>query len=187
MLSDFIERYNEATIVATQSTYLDLQVAAGVFRLYYVDKVEFRLKKGTHGPLAHYSHHPLLVDYQQPHATVYVTSQASNPDGLWQDIAQAVARASNNWRSANSYLLQWRHGADRWAVAKQNLVDGRGLLVEAAPLAIAEAVVEACTRHGATTSLLAAPEPRLGPVPPFGVLFIGSCYVVARSFQIQSL
>lgn len=187
MLSEFIERYHEATIGTTQSTYLDLRVVAGVFRLYYVDKVEFRLKSGTHGPLAHYSQHPLLVDYQQPYATVYITSQASNPDGLWQDIAQAVARASDNWRSVDSYLLQWRHGADRWAVVKQNLVDGRGLLVEAAPLAIAEAVVEACTRHGATTSVLAAQEPRLNPMPPFGVLFIGPCYVVARDFKIRPL
>ena len=125
MLDAFIEQYATATITRAQTTYLDLAVATGRFRVHYRDKAEFLVRKGANGALA---------------------------------------------------------------LLKQNLADGSGLLLEGAPVVIAQAVSEVCQQHGAATYSLAPLGPAPAPVTePFSLLFIGTCYVIARGFKVQEL
>ncbi|MBC6989876.1 hypothetical protein [Hymenobacter sp. BT491] len=185
MLTTLVEGRPEATITLTQTTYLHLQVDDVAYRVDFLDKVEFRLKPGVRGVLAHHTRHPLLLDYSEPQATVYLTSRPQDPPALLRDLHRAVDSASHHWRELPRYLFGWST-ANALASLEKNLTDGSGLVVERAPASIVRAVVGACDQHGAATYLwgtLEAPA----PANPYSVLFIGSCYVVARNFQVRAV
>ena len=185
MLDVFIEQYATATITRTQTTYLDLAVATGTFRVHYRDKAEFLIRNGANGMLAHGTAHPLLWDYNGPWNTLYVSGPAPDPPALVDALQSAVATASHQWRALDRYLFG-ANRANSLALLKQNLADGSGLLLEGAPVVIAQAVSEICQQNGTATYSLAP----LGPAPvtePFSVLFIGTCYVIARGFKVQEL
>ena len=176
MLDAFIEQYATAIITRTQTTYLDLAVPSGTFRIQYRDKAEFLVRKGANGVLAHYTEHPLLWDYNGPWNTLYVSAAAPNPPALVNALQGAVATASHQWRALDRYLFG-SNRANSLALLGQNLADGSGLLLEGAPVAIAQAVSQVCQQHGAATYSLAPLGPAPAPVTePFSVLFIGTCY-----------
>ena len=187
MLDAFIEQYATATITRTQTTYLDLAVATGTFRVHYRDKAEFLIRNGVTGVLAHCIEHPLLWDYNGPCNTLYVSGAAPDPPALVDALQRAVATASYQWRALDRYL-PGSNQANSLALLEQNLADGSGLLVEGAPGVIAQAISEICQEYGAATYSLTP----LGPTPvpvtePFSVLFISACYTIARGFKVQEL
>ena len=189
MLDSLIEQHREATIVRTQTTYLDLAVSSGTVRLHYWDKVEFSLKNGIRGVLGHVTEHPLLWNYNGPCDTVYLSGPAPDPPALIEALYQAVDIASDHWRTLNCYLLGFSR-AGALAQLERNLTDGSGLLVQGAPVPLVKAVVAVCQQHGTPTYTLSLTMPRSEPAPvaaPFSVLFIGACYVIARDFRVQEL
>jgi hypothetical protein len=187
MLADFIETYHTATIVSTQTTYLNLAVEKGAFRVDFIDKAEFRLKAGTQGILAIYSQHPLLLDHNEPRTSLYINSRPNNPQLLFEDIEQAVAQVSEGWRDLSFYLFRWNK-AGAIVLAKNNIEQGSGILLDFAPASIVRAVVAACEKHGAATKFFGSLEIDLNSShKDFKVLFIGSCYVIARKFLVRAL
>ena len=187
MLDAFIEQYATVTISRAQTTYLDLAVATGTYRVHYRDKAEFLVRNGANGRLVHCTEHPLLWDYNGPWDTLYVSGPAPDPAALVEALQRAVSTASHQWRALDRYLFG-RNRANSLALLEQNLADGSGLLLEGAPLVIAQAVTEVCQQHGAATYSLAPLGPAPAPVTePFSVLFIGACYVIVRGFKVQEL
>jgi len=187
MLDAFIEQYATATITRTQTTFLDLAVTTGTFRVHYRDKAEFLIRNGANGALAHGTEHPLLWDYNGPWNTLYVSGAAPDPPALVDALQRAVAIASHQWRALDRYLFG-SNPANSLALLEQNLADGSGLVLEGAPVVIAQAVSQVCQQHGAATYSLAPLGPAPAPVTePFSVLFIGTCYVIARGFEVQEL
>lgn len=175
MLDAFIEQYATATITRTQTTFLDLAVTTGTFRVHYRDKAEFLVRNGANGALAHFTEHPLLWDYNGPWNTLYVSGAAPDPPALARALHKAVASASHQWRALDRYL-NGQNRASSLALLDQNLADGSGLLVEGAPVVIAQAVADVCRQHGAATYSLAPPSSTPVLVPePFSLLFIGTC------------
>lgn len=184
MLESFIEQHQDATIVRTQTTYLDLAVASGLVRIHHRGKAEFLLKKGARGALAHMTEHPLLWDYNGPRDTVYLSGPALDPPTLVEALRGAVVIASRKWRTLDRYLFGGNPDA-ALALLEQNLADGSGLLLEGAPLPIAQAAVEVCRQHGTATYNLPPLRPEHIPsVAPYSVLFIGACYIVAQGFTV---
>lgn len=187
MLDAFIEQYATATITRAQTTYLDLAVATGTIRVHYRDKADFLVRNGANGALEHGTEHPLLWDYNGPWDTLYVSGPASDPAALVEALQSAVAAASHHWRALDRYLFG-RNRANSLALLEKNLADGSGLLLEGAPVVIAQAVSEVCQQYGAATYSLAPLGPGSSPITePFSVLFIGACYVIARGFEVQEL
>lgn len=187
MLHSFIEQHQDATVVQTQTTYLELAGVTGKFRIHYRGKVEFSLRIGTHGVLAHFTEHPLLWDYNGPQDTVYLAGPAPDPPALVEALQRAVATASHQWRALNRYLFGSKP-AGALALLEQNLADGSGLLLQRAPVPIVQAVLEVCRQHGTATYTFAPLRPE--PIPaaaPYKVLFIGACYVIAHDFTVQEL
>lgn len=185
MLDSFIDYYREATITRAQTTYLDVVVATEVFRVQYHDKVEGWVKPGTQGQLAQATDHPLLWDYNGPRETVYLSQPARDPPRLVTELQHAVTTGTHGWRSLERYLFL-RHKLNALALLAQNLADGSGLLLQGAPVTVAEMVRATCHQHGATTYTL---PPILGaPIAlPRRVLLIGRCYVIARDFTVHAL
>ncbi|MGI4744253.1 MAG: hypothetical protein ACRYG7_54585 [Janthinobacterium lividum] len=185
MLADFIEQYPEATLVLAQTTYLQLAIERALFRVDLLDKTEFRLKPGVRGALAYYTQHPLLLDYNQPSATLYLSSRSDNAQALLHDLSRAVASASQNWRALPRYLFGFSAAGASTLVLK-NLADGSGILLESAPAEIVRAVITTCEQHGVTTYFRGSInlELKLG-AELFSIPFIGSCYVIARSFLVR--
>ena len=187
MLDAFIEQYATATVTRAQTTYLDLAVATGTYRVYYRDKAEVLIRNGATGGLVHGTAHPLLWDYNGPWDTLYVSGAAPDPPALVEALQRTVATASHQWRALDRYLVG-SNRANSLALLEQNLADGSGLLLEGAPVVIAQAVSVVCQQHGATTYSMAPLGPAPAPVTEhFSVLFIGACYVIARGFEVQEL
>jgi hypothetical protein len=186
MLDSFIDQYSEATITRVQTTYLEVAVSTGVFRIQYRDKVEFIAKPGAQGCLAQLRDHPLLWDYNGPCDTVYLSTAALDPTHLAAELQHAVATVTQGWRSLERYLFR-RPKASALPLLTQNLADGSGLLLQSAPLAIGDVVRAVCQQHGVATYTLPPVAPVSTGLPlPRQVLFIGKCYVIARAFEVQA-
>jgi hypothetical protein len=187
MLDSFIDRYSEATITRVQTTYLEVAVSTGVFRIQYRDKVEFVAKPSAQGRLAQMRDHPLLWDYNGPCDTVYLSTAALDPPHLVAELQRVVATVTQGWRSLERYLFL-RPKASALTLLTQNLADGSGLLLQRAPFAIGEVVRTACQQHGVTTYTLPPIAPVSTGLPlPRQVLFIGGCYVIARDFEVHAI
>ncbi|RZK32196.1 MAG: hypothetical protein EOO61_17160 [Hymenobacter sp.] len=104
MLDVFIAKHHQATIVRTQTTYMDVAVASGTVRLHYRDKREFSLKTGVRGVLSQALEHPLLWDYNGPCTTVYLSGPAPDPPALLKALQEVVASVSQHWRTLDHYL-----------------------------------------------------------------------------------
>lgn len=180
LLPDFLAHYPSATITFTQATYVELATAGGMYRLDFIDKAEFRLRKDTGGALAHYTTHPLLSNHNEPLLTLYLNSKPADPPAFIQAIEQRLQQLTQGWREWQSYLFHGKVNGD-------NVRKGLGVLLYSAPLSLAREVIAVCEQHGVTTRYF-EPTEDLSPVKrPFSVLFIGVNYVVARDFRILPL
>jgi hypothetical protein len=180
LLPDFLAHYPSATVTFTQTTYVELATAGGMYHLDLIDKAEFRLRKGTGGALAHYTTHPLLSNHNELLLTLYINSKPADPKALLEAIEQRIGQLTQGWREWHTYLLQWE-------VTCTNVRKGLGLLLRSAPVSLAREVIAVCEQHGVATRYF---EPTLDLPPlerPFSVLFIGANYVVARDFRICPL
>ncbi|MGI4863844.1 MAG: hypothetical protein ACRYFZ_07960 [Janthinobacterium lividum] len=187
MISDFVELHPTATITLTQTTYLNLSVDRGNFRVDFVGKVEFRLKRNQGGKLAYYTQHPLLMEHEEPRIRLYINSRPADPQALFTDIAQGIARVSQNCRALPHYLFGWNL-VGAVALAQQNIEEGSGVLLDFAPVSIVKEVIAACEKHGVTTSFLGSLELDASPLrKKFSVLFIGACYVIAQQFLVRPI
>lgn len=188
MLDSLIDHYREATITRAQTTYLDLVVSTGAFRVHYQDKVEGWVKPGVQGLLAQETDHPLLWDYNGPRETAYLSQPAPDPLRLVTELQHTVTTVTHGWRRLEHYLFL-RHKLNAVTLLAQNLADGSGLLLQAAPVTVAEVVRATCHQHGALTytlpPVLGAPTARAAL--PMRVLLIGKCYVIARNFTVHAL
>jgi hypothetical protein len=69
---------------------------------------------------------------------------------------------------------------------QQNLLDGNGILLQAAPAPIAQAIIDACTEQNVLTWATPSVE-NLPAVPTFQLLLIGKGYVIAKGFRVTAL
>jgi hypothetical protein len=186
MLTDFILKYPTATIAFAQTTFMHLEVEDGRYRVDFREKVEVRLKPGRGGELSYHTHHPLLLRHNEQTATVYLNSVPDDPGKLCDDIRKGIAGIFQEWRDSRSEFF----GSDL-AIAdgrfKQNLTQGGGILLDSAPSSIAQVVIAACDRHGVATKAFGSTEPDSNDPPEYSLLFIGSCYVIAKDFTVRQL
>jgi hypothetical protein len=186
MLVAFIEKYPTAKIVYTQTTYMHLEVEDGLFKVSFKDKADFQLKRGAHGTLAHYTSHPLLLNYNEARTTLYINSRPENPQALLEDIETAIDAVFSGWSDWRSVLFGNRK-ADAVALVRQNIAHGRGILLDYAPASIIRAVTAACEKHGVATRFFGSQNWSPSPRETFSILFVGSYYVIARDFQVSEL
>jgi hypothetical protein len=181
LLPDLLARCPSAAITFLQATYVELATSGGMYRVDFIAKAEFRLRKGTEGPLAHFVAHPLLYDHNEPKLTLRLGSKPTDPEALIEALEQCVTQWTHGWRTWRSYTFQQR------AVPRSSIRKGQGTLLQSVPLSLAREVLTICHQQGVALHYF-EPEKDLPPVErSFSVLFIGNNYVVARDFRVQPL
>ena len=187
MLTDFIETHRAGTIVFTQTTYINLAVEKDVFKVAFTGKAEFKLKRGLTGNLSYHTQHPLLVNHNEPRTRLYINSKPNDPQALFDNIKLSVAQVSQDWRGLPSYLFGWNQ-ANAVSIVQQNIEQGSGILLDFAPASIVKEVAKICEKHGVATKFFGPLESDLNPASGrFSILFIGSCYVIAKKFFVHAL
>ncbi len=178
MLDSLIPNDAMVTVAVAQTTFAVLTTPKARFRIDFIDKAEAYLKPGTRGKFRSYSEHPLLLNYNSPLVSLYINSKPHDPDKLDSEIRQRIEAQLQGWRDFSTVLYP--------QTLKQNLRDGNGILLQAAPISIAQAVADACAEQGVATW----PTPLYGypqDKPAFYLLLIGKGYVIAKDFHIVEL
>lgn len=188
MLTEFIARHQTAKIVLLQTSYMHLEDENGLFKVEFKDKATFQLKLGAKGTLAHYISHPLLLLHNEARTTLYLNSRPQNPQALLEDIERAIDSVFSGWHDWPSLFFGFgNYKAPAVALARHNITQGSGILLDYAPASIIKAVIAACEKHGVATRFFGSLDANPSPRGSFSILFVGSCYVVARDFRIHAL
>ena len=186
MLTNSIPDNELVTVAVAQTTFAVLTTPKARFRVDFIDKAEAYLKPGMRGNFKSYSEHPLLLSYNSRSATVYISSRPQDPEGLLDKIKEQIKVGFQGWHDWHRVLFgKGAFGVDY--ILRKNLLDGSGMLLEDAPVAIAEAVIATCAEHGASAYCIGG----IGNVSPiasaFHLLLIGKGYVIAKDFRIVEL
>jgi hypothetical protein len=188
MLTAFIDRHQTAKMVLLQTTYMHLEVESGLFKVDYKDKASYQLKLGAQGALAHYTSHPLLLPHNEARTTLYLNSRPENPQALLEDIERAIDSVFDGWYDWRSLFFgAGNYKASAVALARQNIAQKTGILLDYAPASIIKAVAAACEKHGVATKYFGSLDVVPSPRGTFSILFVGACYVIARDFRINAL
>ena len=178
MLDIPISNNQLVTVMVAQTTFAVLTMPGKQFRVDYVEKAEAYLKPGMRGPLISCLEHPLLLAYNSPLVSVYINSKPQDPEKLDVEIQERIEVQLQGWRNASLIIYP--------RALRQNLLDGSGILLQAAPAPIAQAVIDACTEQ----NVLTWTTPPFGysqDAPAFHLLLIGKGYVIAKGFRIIEL
>jgi len=182
MLISLIPEDELVTVAVAQTTFVVLTTPKARFRIDFIDKAEAYLKPGMRGNFKSYSeHHPLLLSYNSRSAEVYINSRPQDPEGLFSEIRERTNAVFQGWRDWRCILS----GGEKQL--RQNLVDGSGLLMPSAPIVIAQSVIEACTKHNASTYVRGDLKDTSPVTSPFHLLLIGAGYVIAKDFPTVEL
>ncbi len=160
-------------IARRQTTYWDVQADTGApCRIHFSDKQETGFVGAAYDHLELVDAHPLLVDYVEPWASVFVSRAQSCGVPLFDALTRRVRDGSDGWRSARSYGLV--------DATSRVLTDGDGLLLRA-PESRARMVADVVREFGALPSLL----PHMKARPGYRALLLGRSFVVASAFRFE--
>jgi hypothetical protein len=185
MLESLIPDDEMVTVAVAQTTFAVLTMPKARFRIDFIDKAEAYLKPGMRGKFRSCSAHPLLLSYNSRLVEVYINSRTQDADGLFAEIRERIEFAFQGWRDWRFVLAGGKRAGENQLL--QNLRDGSGLLLPGAPVIVAQAVVEACTKYEASTYVLGDIKNTLPVASPFHLLLVGEGYVIAKDFRIVEL
>ncbi len=160
-----------------QATLIKLIIDEELIRFDFVDKREFKLKKGTSGQLFIYNEHPLLLDYNENILTTYINSKPDHFDNFVEDFEKAINEITHGWRNWKSYVQ------DRFINLKldtfiNNVKNGTGILMEA-PFSITQNAIKVCDKHKVATKTFGNELKK----DNFKLIFIADNYVIAKEFR----
>lgn len=161
------------TIGLRQTTFVEVVAdRGGMYRIHFEDKQEFALAPGTYPRVVLEATHPLLLDYIQPWASLYISASSSKTEAVARSMEAAVSGLCEGWRSLDNYAN---------GPAREILRGGQGLLLRG-PMSVCEVVVDILERHAVRHSMLHAHAARTqGRV----VLVLGHSYVIAGGFSFE--
>lgn len=161
------------TITVRQTTFIEVVLdRGGKYRIHFEDKKEFALTPGAYAAITLEAAHPLLVDYLQPWASLYISAIASDVEAVAKNMESAVAGFSDGWRSLNGYA----NGS-----ARELLGGGHGLLLHG-PVPACELAAQILERHVPRHTML---QGHAALAPDHVVLVLGRSYVVAGAFSFE--
>jgi hypothetical protein len=117
--------------------------------------------------------HPLLVDYLEPHTSIFLAGAAADPAAIHAELSEVLASATSRWNDASAYLN---------AVAITVLRNGYGMLFRG-PESLGNAVATVLSRAAVAHTIL----PAGGSPTPVQLLVAGENWVVAEAFQVEEL
>jgi hypothetical protein len=163
------------TIERRQTTYWALQASSGALaRAHFSGKHEHRFAGAQYESVQLFESHPVLLDYQEPWSSVFVSHGGGAGQTLVDELTAYVETATSGWRQLRHYLAA---GGPTLEV----LASGSGKLL-AAPHSIALGACEVVQKHGARATALDERPARRDAC----ALVLGSSYVIARAFRLQA-
>lgn len=163
-----------AEIVRAQTTFADVRVDDGVFRIEYEGKQEASLVPGRVSALRFESEHELLIDYREPWLDLLLSSAPDAVAEAEHDLVAAVDEIFHGWRKLRRYANK---------VLADVLRDGFGLALRG-PGMLALRAEHILARHGARTQL--RPWPGRAAEEGFSALVADRSFVVAKAFRATS-
>jgi hypothetical protein len=160
-------------ITRRQSTFWDFVDAERALRVHFKGKKDFRAAQDEVASIQVVSQHPLLLDYQEPHASIYVAGVGGNPSMILSELREALLAATLRWRDASTYLN---------AASEAVLADGYGMLFRG-PESLGKIVVAILSNAQISHSLL----PSGRPTVPVQVMVAGDNWVIAEQFLFEEL
>ncbi|MEM5789765.1 MAG: hypothetical protein AAGU11_20815 [Syntrophobacteraceae bacterium] len=162
-------------IVKRQTTYWDINGPGEDTRVHFIEKLEFHFETGSFDSYSITREHPVLVDYQLPWQSIFVSSSATNPTVILEHMAFTIRDIVGPWRNVGRYL---NPEFDPVAILKT----GWGLLFEG-PISLCSAVAECLDTANVHFSAIPS-MPARWPVEAF---IAGSSFVVAKAFRLESI
>ncbi|GGF18902.1 hypothetical protein [Hymenobacter cavernae] len=192
MMAQFAHLYPFGQLRYSQSTFLELVTDTEVHRIDFGGKLNFRLQRGTYGPVSfHDEHHPLLNGVQGPSTTLLARPSPhliANPAALLADIRQELRTQAGEWHDfvRGSWAMWWQRLLAHNIVP--NLTRTGGIILENVPIHVAQAVAEICTHHRVETYYHLPTEQQFThTAPSYKLLLIGRNYVIAQEFFVSTL
>lgn len=163
----------------TQTTYVQLKVDGLSYKVSYLNKKEFILKRGTVGELQFYEDHPLLIAFNEILESTYIGSKADDVELVANEVKKAIEEATLGWHHWTIYLVN-RNAQYGYQIFISNLMTGSGKILDAPPT-ITKKVVEVLRKHSIDTSTL---KSRHYEIRKNKLLLIGTNYVIAEDFKV---
>ena len=170
----------DVTLLKFQTTYLLIQAPQKQIKVNLIGKEEFHLSKQTSGNFQVLDNSPLLLDYNEPMAEMYINSKPQDPDLLMfkiKSIIETITEGRRNWLRYIT-IKNINFGLENF---QKNVRSGSGFLLNA-PLSIARGIELMCSEIGVKTkSFISTLE-----IVPKKILTIGPNYVIAKEFRISA-
>lgn len=162
------------SIVQRQTTYWEVRAATQAhYRIHFRDKVEAAFATAPYASVELTSHHPLLVQYDDPMQSLYFSGTAIDARALAEQLERTIRAASHAWRGLAD------HGETVGGIERR-LRAGHGMLMSA-PASVCVAIAAALEEAGGRASILGGAPAR----PGTRVLLLGRSYVVASGFAFE--
>ena len=163
------------SIVLRQTTYWEVRAATrDHVRIHFRDKVEAAFTPAPYASVELTSHHPLLVQYDDPMRSLYFSGTATDARALAATLERTIRAASQAWRGLAD------HGETVDGVERR-LRAGHGMLMSA-PTSVCAVVAAALEEAGVSASVVGGAA---AARPGKRVLLLGRSYVVASGFAFE--
>ncbi|WP_210489411.1 hypothetical protein [Rufibacter aurantiacus] len=163
----------------TQTTYVQVKTDNKSYKISFINKKEFELKKGTVGELLFYEDHPLLIDFNEILESTYIGSKAEDAELVADEVKKAIEEVTLGWRPWTTFFVN-RNAQYGYQIFMNNLKTGSGKILDAPPT-ITKKVVEVLHKHSIVTSTL---DSRHYEIKKSKLLLIGNNYVIAEDFKV---
>jgi hypothetical protein len=185
MIEQFVALYPRGRITYRQTDFLELTTDVEIHRIKFIEKAQARIKRGTYSELAYYAEHPALLHYNYPQALITVGVKA----GLSRAFLEDYDHCLNKWRNGWHDFISWTALSLSSQTRLVNSLPSHYYQSLYLPSFIAEEVISICHKHRVeVTRITPVTQPKpLALPPPFGMLSIGSSYVIARDFYVGTL
>lgn len=161
-------------VTRRQTSYCELVTDVGAtYRIHYKGKEELALSPGRYPGVELRGDHPLLVDYEEARARVYIADAAGEPFVVATEIEQAIMHRFAGWRRPERY-------ENESFCASELLEVGHGLLLRG-PVSMCAAATKVLVAHGIRSTTMSGLAPRW----PRSVLLLGRSYVIASAFVFE--
>jgi hypothetical protein len=160
-------------ITRRQTTFWDFLDAERALRVHFKGKKDFRAAQDEVASVQVVSEHPLLLDYQEQHVSIYVAGVGDNPSEILRELQEALLAATSRWRDASTYLN---------AASEVVLADGYGMLFRG-PESLGKIVMAILSKAQISHTVL----PSSRPTVPVQVMVAGDNWVIAEQFLFEEL
>jgi hypothetical protein len=121
-----------------------------------------------------------LIDYNESWLTTYINSKPEHVENFITDFRNGMDEMTQNWKHWTHYVEDKR-GHFTVDTFKNNVEHGRGKLFSA-PFSMTQKLLEVCTKHHVSTKTFGNEFQS----DAFKLILIGTHYVIAKAFRIQT-